>query len=116
MKVELLGNEAEVSQISPRMAFQPWHPADTLSVWFEFKEAVGSTLSFAIDIEAKDYGRQEFEAVIRVKGEEALRGILQKDEEARAKTTEFESRRKVLNKLTADVGDKLGIPYQLNTK
>jgi len=116
MNITLLGYEAEVCLGAPWMASQPMHPADSFVVWFELKEAVGSTLSFAIEIEARDYDRQEFEEVIRVKGEDVLRAIILKDEKARAKTAENESRRKALNKLTADLGDKLDIPYQLKDR
>jgi len=112
MKIELLGNEAEIEWISPRQA-SSWHPEETISVWFEFKKAVGSTLSFAIDIEAKDYSRQEFEKVIRVKGEAALQDIIDKDAERREEALKSDIKRKELNKLTADLGDKLDIPYQL---
>ncbi len=113
MKIKLLEYEAEVEWISPRQAFSPWHPEDTIAVWFTFKEAVGSTLSFAIDIEAKDYTEQEFIQIIQVKGENALLDIIRKDEERREESLKRDSKRKELNKLTADLGDKLGVPYQL---
>ncbi|GAH53179.1 unnamed protein product, partial [marine sediment metagenome] len=60
MKIKLLEYEAEVEWISSRQAFLPWHPEDTIAVWFIFKEPVASTVSFAIDIEARDYTKQEF--------------------------------------------------------
>ncbi|GAJ11333.1 unnamed protein product, partial [marine sediment metagenome] len=83
MKIKLLEYEAEVEWISPRQAYLPWHPEDTISVWFRFKEAVASTLSFAIDIEAKDYTKQEFIDLIKVKGEEELRDIIKKNAKGR---------------------------------
>jgi len=113
MKIKLLEYEAEVEWISPEQADLPWHPEDTIAVWFTFKEAVASTLSFAIDIEAKDYTKQEFIQIIQVKGENALLDIIKKDAERREKTLKRDSKRKELNKLTADLGDKLGVPYQL---
>ncbi|MBA7578259.1 hypothetical protein ES708_20121 [subsurface metagenome] len=113
MKVKLLEYEAEVEWISPQPAYPPWHPEDTISVWFTFKEAVASTLSFAIDIEARDYNKQEFIQIIQVKGENALLDIIRKDAERREESLKRDSKRKELNKLTADLGDKLGVPYQL---
>ena len=113
MKIKLLEYEAEIEWISPQQAYRSWHPEDTIAVWFTFKEAVASTLSFAIDIEARDYTKQEFIEVVQVKGEEALRDIIKKDAEEREKALKHESKRKELNKLTADLGDKLDIPFQL---
>jgi len=113
MKIKLLEYEAEIEWISPRPAYLPWHPKDTIAVWFKFEEAVASTLSFFIDIEARDYTKEKFIVLIKVKGEETLRDIIKKDAEAREKTLKHESKRKELNKLTADLGDKLGVPYQL---
>ncbi len=113
MKIKLLEYEAEVEWISPQPAYLPWHPEDTISVWFTFKEAVASTLSFAIDIEARDYTKEKFIVLIKMKGEEKLRDIIKKDAEEREKTLKRDNKRKELNKLTADLGDKLGVPYQL---
>jgi len=116
MKIKLLEYEAEVEWISPQQAYLPWHPEDTIAVWFTFKEAVGSTLSFAIDIEVRDYTQQEFLDLIKVKGEEELRDIIKKDAERREESLKRDSKRKELNKLTADLGDKLGVPYQLKKR
>ena len=116
MKIKLLEHEAEVEWISPRPAVDYWHPEDTIAVWFSFKEAVDSTLSFAIDIEAKDYSKQEFIDTIRVKGEEELRNIIKKHAEDKEEALKRDSTMKELNKLTADLGDKLDIPYRLNTR
>ncbi len=120
MKIKLLEYEAEVEWISPRPAnagpMAIWHPSDTISVWLKFKEAVASTLSFAIDIEAKDYTKQEFIDLITVKGEEELRDIIKKEAERREEGLKRDSKRKELNKLTADLGEKLDIPFQLNTR
>ncbi len=116
MKIKLLEYEAEVEWICPHQAFGLCHPEDTIAVWFTFKEAVASALSFAIDIEARDYTKQEFIDLITVKGENALLGIIQKDAEAREAAIKRDTRRKELNKLTADLGDKLDIPYRLDTK
>ena len=113
MKIKLLDYEAEVEWISPRPAYLPWHPEDTIAVWFTFKEAVGSTLSFAIDIEARDYSKEKFIVLIKMKGEEKLRDIIRKDAEGREEALKRDSKRKELNKLTADLGEKLGVPYQL---
>ncbi len=116
MKIKLLEYEAEVEWISPQPAYGLCHPEDTIAVWFTFKEAVASALSFAIDIEARDYTKQEFIDLITVKGEEKLRDIIKKDAEAREAAIKRDTRRKELNKLTADLGDKLDIPYRLDTK
>jgi len=116
MKIKLLGYEAEVEWISPQPAYAPWHPEDTIAVWFKFEEAVASTLSFAIDIEARDYTQQEFIDLITVKGEEELRDIIKKDAERREEALKRDNKRKELNKLTANLGEKLDIPFQLNTR
>ncbi len=116
MKIKLLEYEAEVEWISPQPAYPPWHPEGTIAVWFKFKEAVASTLSFAIDIEAKDYTKQEFIQIIQVKGENALLDIIRKNAERREEDLKRDNKRKELNKLTADLGDKLDIPYQLKTR
>ena len=113
MKIKLLEYEAEVEWISPQPAYLPWRPEATIAVWFTFKESVASTLSFAIDIEPRDYTKQEFIDLITVKGEEELRDIIKKDAERREEDLKRDSKRKELNKLTADLGDKLHIPYQL---
>lgn len=120
MKIKLLDYEAEVEWISPQQAARKpmdiWHPEDTIAVWFTFKEAVGSTLSFAIDIEPRDYTKEEFIGLITVGGEKELRRIIKKDAEGREESLKRDSKRKELNKLTADLGDKLDIPYRLNTR
>ena len=113
MKIKLLEYEAEVEWISPQPAYLPWRPEDTIAVWFTFKEAVASILSFAIEIEARDYTKQEFIDLIKVKGEEELRDSIKKDAERREEVLKRDTKRKELNKLTADLGDKLGVPYQL---
>lgn len=116
MKIKLLDYEAEVGWISPQQGDLPWHPEDSIAVWFRFKEAVASTLSFAIDIEAKDYTEQEFIQIIQVKGENALLDIFKKDTESKGEALKRDTKRKELNKLTADLGEKLDIPFQLNTR
>jgi len=116
MKIKLLEYEAEVEWISPQQALLPWHPEDTIAVWFTFEKSVGSTKSFAIAIEAKDYTKQEFIQIIQVKGENALLDIIRKDTDRRAEALKQDKKRRELNKLTANLGDKLDIPYQLNTK
>ena len=116
MKIKLLEYEAEVEWISPQPAYAPWHPVDTIAVWFTFKEPVASALSFAIDIEPRDYTKQEFIDLIRVKGENELLDIIKKDADRREEALKRDSKRKELNKLTADLGEKLDIPFQLNTR
>jgi len=115
MEIKLLGHDAEVEWISPQQA-SPFIKEDSIAVWFRFKEAVASTLSFAIDIPAKDYTKQEFIDLIRVKGENQLRDIIKRDEERKREELKRDERRKELNKLTADLGDKLGIPYHLQER
>ena len=116
MKIKLLEYEVEVEWISPQPAYLPWHPEDTIAVWFKFKEAVASALSFAINIEARDYTKQEFIDFITVKGEEHLRDIIKEDAERREEALKQDNKRKELNKLTADLGEKLDIPFQLNIR
>ncbi len=116
MKVKLLGHEAEVDHIHPRPAFGAIHPRDTITVWFNFEEAVGSTLGFGIEIEAKDYEPDEFLAVILDLGEQEVERIIESYKARHAEMEEHETKRKTLNKLTADLGDKLGVPFTLNTR
>lgn len=116
MKIKLLEYDAEIEWISSRQACLPWHPEDTIGVWFRFKESVASIISFAIDIEARDYTKQEFIQIIQVKGENALLDFIRKDAERREEGLKRDTKREALNKLTVDLGDKLGVPYQLNTR
>jgi len=112
MKIKLLGYEPEVEWISPHQACPPLHPEDTIRVWFTFRESKTSGFSFAIDIEARDYTKQEFLDLIKVKGEEELRDIIKKDTEEREEALKRDNKRKALNKLTADLGEKLDIPFR----
>ena len=120
MEVTLLGHKAKVDWISARMASKPWHPEETICVWFEFTQPgiglLGSTLSFAIEIEPKDYNPDEFLKVITEKGEEELEKLIQGDRARQEETRIFQENRKRLNKMIIELGEKLGIPSQLITR
>lgn len=108
MKIKLLGKyEATVADLFP------WPEENAINVWLSFDEAVGSCLSFAVSIEAKDYTEELFLDTVRVKAETALTEIIKKDSHDRAEAWARDESRKALNKLTANLGDKLGIEYRL---
>ena len=77
---------------------------------------MGSTLGFGIDIDAKDYEPEEFMAVIKEMGEQEVERIIEKYKTDYAEMEESETKRKSLNKLTANLGEKLGVPFTLNTR
>jgi len=116
MNIKLLGYLAEIEWISPKRARPPLRPVDTIFVMFKFEEAVGSTLGFGISIEARDYSVHEFIDVVKVKGEEELGGIIRRDIEEKEKEFRSEERRKGLNKLTANLGGKVGVPFILEMR
>jgi len=117
MKIKLLDKyEAEVSDLFPQLAVLPWRQHDSINVQLTFDEAVSSCLSFGVEIAAKDYTEEEFLAIVRVEAEAALTNIIKKAIENREESRKRDESRKALNKLTADLGDKLGIPYILSTR
>lgn len=111
MKIKLLGKyEATVAYLFPNVfALRE----DVINVWLEFEESVGGCISFPVSIKAKDYTKEEFIEYVRGYAEAALTLIIQKDIEEREESWARDERRKDLNKLTADLGDKLGIEYRL---
>lgn len=117
MKIKLLDKyEAEIEEMFPQSAYPPWHPRGMINVWLKFDEAVGSCLSFAVSIEPRDYTRELFLDTVRVLAEATLTEIISKDIKAKEEDQKREESRKALNKITANLGDKLGISYILNMR
>jgi len=122
MKIELLGHEAEISHLFPYTRELPLTTGkhrivdEGISVWFEFKGSVASVLSFAISIEAKDYTEEEFIKLVKKEGEVELGNIIQRYEEGKIRNANRETQKENLNRITADLGDKLDIPYNLITR
>lgn len=113
-KIKLLGKyEAEIADLSPQLALPPWHSDNRINVWLTLSQSVGSCLAFGVDIKAKDYTEEEFLKVVQVEADLALENIINTDRDEREKSRKTDEDRKALNKLTADLGDKLGIPYAL---
>lgn len=111
MKIKLLDKyEATVAKLFPNVFALR---GDVINVWLEFDESVGGCISFPVSIEAKDYTEEEFIEYVRGYAEAALTNIIKKDSQDRAESWARDERRKDLNKLVADLGDKLGIEYGL---
>ena len=118
MKIKLLEYEAEVEWISPKQtsSFVSHDPIESIGVWFTFDEPVSSTIGFGIEIPPREYTKEEFKKVIIAGGEKALTGIIDQHKEEKLAAEKRDKQRKKLNKLVADLGDKLDIPYRLNTR
>jgi len=101
-KVVLLGHEAAM-RISgqagdPR---SPWQKEDKIVVWLSFNEAVGSILSFCIELPAKEYKPDDFLTFVQKRGEHVLRGLLEKDEKDRLYYQAKEARQKEMDELAS---------------
>ncbi len=116
MKIQLLNYEAEVERITVQQASPRWHPQDTIVVWLLFVVPVASTISFAIEIEARDCTQEEFIQVVKLRAEEKLRDIIRRDAECRAFMLDREEKRKSLNRLGANLAERLDIPFTLLEK
>lgn len=111
MKIKLLGKyEATVTHLFPNIFALR---GDVINVWLTLDEAVGGCISFPVSIEAKDYTWGGFKIRVRDKANTALTNIIKKDLEDQEASRKREESRKDLNKLVADLGDKLGIEYGL---
>lgn len=103
MEVEILGHKAKIERVSNQLSQFPWQPVDCLIAWLKFDEAVGSTISFAIELPAKKYAdREALLYHIRWRGEEALRRSLERDEAKDEERKTLEDRGKVLDALAAE--------------
>ena len=118
MKIKLLEYEAEVEWISPKQtsSFVSQDSIGSIGIWFTFDEPVSSTIGFGIEIPPREYTEEEFKKVIIAGGERALQDIIDQHKKEKLAAEKRDMQRKKLNKLVADLGDKLGVPYQLNTK
>ncbi|GAI60847.1 unnamed protein product [marine sediment metagenome] len=118
MKIKLLGYEAEVEWISPKQtsSFVSHDSIESIGVWFTFDEPVSSTIGFGIEIPPREYTEEEFKRVIIAGGERALQGIIDQHKKEKLAAEKRDEQRKKLNKLVADLGEKLDIPFRLNTK
>jgi len=102
-EVEILGHKAKMGSITGQSKNESCVEKDRLQVWLSFDEAVGSVLSFPIYLPAKKYAdRNELLYNIRRCGEEALKRILGRHEEAERKREERDERQKVLDALAAE--------------
>lgn len=115
LKVEVLGYEAAIVYIAPHAASPPEHLTEYLSVFIEFPEGKnpGSTAGFAVYIPLRDYSYKDFIDIVRMSAGDMLRRIMLKDDEERRKKAAEDEQRKVMNKVTSDLGDKLGVDYLL---
>lgn len=117
MKVRLHGKyEATITLVAAKSALPPWFPKDQISVWLQFDEAVDGCLSFGISIEAKDYSEEEFLKVVKSVAELTLTNIFKEHKKGREEAKKQDKDRKALNKLTADLGEKLGIEFRLDLR
>lgn len=120
MLVKLLGHEVEVSWISARQtqSLVARASVDSIGVWFKLKEPIPdtNTIEFAIEIEPKEYTEETFRKIIIAGGEKTLRHIIDLDKKVKKEREKRNEDRKVLNKLVADLGDRIGVEYQLDLK
>lgn len=118
MIIKLLGYEAEVEWISPKQttSFVSGDSISLISVWFTFKKPVESTIGFGISIAPKEYTEEEFKKVIIDVGTTALQDIIYQHQKEKLAAEKRDEERKKLNKLVADLGDRVDIPYHLDIK
>ena len=108
-EVELLGHKAHIEIMGARLADGIWHKEDCITVWLAFDEAVGSILSFAIEIPAVSYTSSAFLRRAVQEGEEQLKSMLKKDEENRRKRQAEAIRQKELDEQVDYLKDILGL-------
>lgn len=82
--VEILGNKAHIESVTGRAADKTWRPEDAIQVWLGFEEAVGSILSFGINLTVREYTRDEFLKAVQQEGEHTLKRMLGEDQLNRA--------------------------------
>ena len=103
-EVEILGHKAKIERITGQAKAPSSEGHDRLVVWLSFDEAVGSVLSFATYLPAKKYAdRDEFLYNVRQRGEEALKRILERNEQEKREMQEKDERQKVLDAVVAEV-------------
>lgn len=118
MKIKLLEYEAEVEWISSRQtpASVSRDSISSISVWFTFREPVGSTIGFGISIPPREYTEEQFKNIIIDVGTTSLQGIIDEHKKQKVATDKRGEQRKELNKLVADLGDRVHVPYHLDIK
>ena len=107
IEVEILGHKAKIESISSQLGSSPLSfssvKEDQLVVWLAFDEAVGSVLSFAVQLPAKKYADQaEFLYNVRRRGEKELKSLLESDATRHRINEEKEKRKKALDALAAE--------------
>lgn len=101
--IEILGHKAKVAGIRGRLKDGIWRKEDYLDVWFEFEEAVDSTLGFGIELPVANYGKEEFLALIKREGEAGLKEIIKRDAEKREKQKSEGKRQEDLDSLASQI-------------
>ena len=101
-EVEILGHKAKIGEVSGQVKDGLHWMEDKLVVWLSFDEAVGSVLSFPIYLPVKKYDREEFLYNVRLRGEEDLKRILERDEQKNKEREEREQRKAELDAVAAE--------------
>ena len=102
-EVEILGHKAKIERVSSQLKQEPFQKEDQLVVWLEFDEAVDSVLSFAVELPVKKYAdRDEFLYNVRLRGEEALKRILERQEQVHREMQERDEQQKALDAVAAE--------------
>ncbi|MBA7716131.1 hypothetical protein ES703_125196 [subsurface metagenome] len=101
-EVEILGHKAKIERVYGQVKMLPFHPEEKLVVWLEFDEAVGGTLSFAVEIPVKKYEREEFIYNVRRRGEEGLQRIMDRQAGEDRERQERDERQAALDALAAE--------------
>lgn len=118
MKIILLGHEAEVKWISSRQATSlvSRDTIDSISVFFELKESIDGLSGFGIEIPPKEYTVNEFVKVAVVEGEKALQIIISSHEKEKAARDKRNEKRKKLNRLVGELGERIDVEFHPDIK
>jgi hypothetical protein len=110
VKINLLGHEATISYISPRLRDGIWYMEDQISVQFDFAEAVDGTLSFGIYLPisiCRDCDREGFLFRAKREGEKRLASIIERDKVEREKRKQEEERTTELDTIAQNIVNQL---------
>ena len=108
-EVEILGHKGEIEDIFARAADDLWQKEDELHVWIRFEEAVESTISFAVSLPLKPYGKDELLRLVKTEGEKQLTAIIEKDRQQRTERKAEELRKNYVDSVADQVKSNLGI-------
>lgn len=108
INVELLGHKGEIEGVFAQAADGLWLKEDRLFVWVRFEEAVESTLSFAVGLPLKPYGKDELLRLVKSEGEKQLTDIIEKDRQQRTERKAKELRESYVNSVADQVKASLG--------